>query len=196
MSFSVTGFKTAIGEGSRPNLYRVNVTLPSGVSGVAQSAITNFNFLCRSASLPGSAAGLIEIPMLAGRRLKRVGDRTFTEWTTSVLNDENFVIRSNIEKWQNEIVKVNYELGKIGNRNFTGTPSETIYGMVEIVQLDSSGSDVDNGFYYLHNCWPSDIAAIDLSYDTTDSIEEFTVTWTYDYYTVGESSTKSSDKKG
>ena len=32
---------------------------------------------------------------------------------------------------------------------------------------------------------PSDISDIDLSYDTTDAVEDFTVTWTYDYFENG-----------
>jgi len=181
MSFSITTFKSTLNEGSRPNLYKVSVTAPN--TQVPQANMTNFNFLCRSASLPSSTAGVIDIPMIAGRRLKRIGDRTFAEWTTTVLNDENFYIRSSLEKWQNDIVKVNYNLTTIGNRTFTGG-SDDYYSTVTVSQLDSSGNEVSNGKYTLYNCWPSDIAAIDLSYDTTDTLEEFTVTWTYDYYTV------------
>ena len=54
-----------------------------------------------------------------------------------------------------------------------------------IYQLKEDGSSVPNGSYRLKNCWPSDISAIDLSYDTTDAVEDFTVTWTYDYFENG-----------
>lgn len=180
MSFSVTAFKSAINEGSRPNLYKITVTSPA--TSISQDVLNNFNFLCRSASLPGSTSGLIEIPMIAGRRLKRIGDRTFAEWTSTVLNDESFLIRKALEDWQSSIVTANYNNDFIGNRTFNGTSD--FYSTVLVQQLNSSGNVVENGSYTLVNCWPSDIAAIDLSYDTTDSIEEFTVTWTYDYYTV------------
>lgn len=180
MSFSVTEFKKAINEGSRPNLYRITVTTPA-TNVIAQESLNNYSFLCRSASLPGSSAGVIDIPMIAGRRLKRIGDRTFAEWTTTVLNDDTFLIRAALENWQNAIVNSNYNSTSIGNRTF-GT--NDYYSSVIVQQLDSSGTAVSFGSYTLENCWPSDISAIDLSYDTTDSLEEFTVTWSYDYYTV------------
>jgi hypothetical protein len=128
--------------------------------------------------------------MNGGRRLKMGGDRTFTEWTSTVLNDENFKIRSLMESWQNNIVKTNYEISStLGNRTAStaavGTSPAGLYGTVMIYQLKEDGSSVPNGSYRLKNCWPSDISAIDLSYDTTDAVEDFTVTWTYDYFENG-----------
>lgn len=180
VNFNISSFKEAIGAGSRPNLFRIVVTPPSGY------VLPNFTFLCRSASLPADSMGLIEVPMNAGRRLKIAGDRTFPDFTTTVLNDEGFIIRSNVEKWQNDIVKTNFNLTKIGRRS-VATTSDTnttalTTGSMEVYQLDGTGADVNKGKVKLFNCWPSDISAIDLSYDTTDSIEEFTITWTYDYH--------------
>jgi hypothetical protein len=128
--------------------------------------------------------------MNGGRRLKLGGDRTFSEWTSTVLNDEDFKIRSVMEKWQNDIVKTNFEItSTLGNRSAatagSGTSPAGLYGTVQIYQLKEDGSSVIAGGYRLVNCWPSDISAIDLSYDTTDAVEDFTVTWTYDYFENG-----------
>jgi hypothetical protein len=181
--FSITKFRAAIGTGSRPNLFKVVVTPPRTTG----YDVSGFEYLCRSGSLPSSTLGTIEIPMNAGRRLKMGGDRTFTEWTSTVLNDENYKIRSAIEKWQNDIVKINFDLGVIGNRDAgvggaSGAVPGGLYGSVMIYQLKEDGSSVPNGSYRLVNCWPTDISQIDLSYDTTDAVEDFTVTWTYDYF--------------
>ena len=63
------------------------------------------------------------------------------------------------------------------------TTSYELQGVVVTVQhLDQSGAPVRT--YTLNNCFVSDISAIDLSYDSTDAISEFTVTWVYDYFTV------------
>lgn len=181
-TFTLERFRDAIGAGSRPNLFLVKVTPPEGI------ALTGFEYVCRAASLPASTSGLIEIPMNGGRRLKMAGDRTFPEWTTTVLNDENFLIRSQFEVWQNSLVKTNYNLDVVGNRQVGvgafGSAKGLTNSTVEIYQLDSSGKSVKNAEMKLINCWPSDISTIDLSYDTTDTVEEFTVTWTYDYFTV------------
>ena len=181
-TFTLESFRDAIGAGSRPNLFLVKVTPPTDI------ALTGFEYVCRAASLPSSTLGLIEIPMNGGRRLKMAGDRTFTEWTTTVLNDENFLIRSNFEVWQDKIVKTNYSTTVVGNRvigGSTATSTGLTEGVVQVYQLDSSGSSVKNGEFKLINCWPSDISTIDLSYDTTDTVEEFTITWTYDYWITG-----------
>ena len=34
------------------------------------------------------------------------------------------------------------------------------------------------------DCWPTSIAAIELSYDTVGDMENYAVTWEYDYYTM------------
>jgi len=184
--FSVTNFRAQLGTGSRPNLFKVQVTPPTGF---AAADFTNFEYLCRSGSLPSATLGTIEIPMNGGRRLKMGGDRTFSEWTSTVLNDENFKLRSLMESWQNNIVKTNYERSDLGNRSAATAASATtvagLYGTVMIYQLKEDGSSVPNGSYRLKNCWPSDISQIDLSYDTTDAVEDFTVTWTYDYFENG-----------
>lgn len=186
MSFKISDFRAALGAGSRPNLFKVKITPPQGYD------LTAVEYLCRAVSLPSSTLGTIEIPMNAGHRLKMGGDRTFTEWTSTILNDEDFKTRSELEKWQNDIVKVNFGVSTIGNRNAGGLGQTTVstavkglYGTVEIFQLREDGSSVDAGEYRLINCWPSDISSIDLSYDTTDAVEDFTVTWTYDYFEIG-----------
>jgi hypothetical protein len=186
--FSISAFRTAIGAGSRPNLFKVQVTPPRTTG----YDVASFEYLCRSGSLPSATLGTIEIPMNGGRRLKMGGDRTFAEWTSTVLNDENFKLRSVMESWQNDIVKTNYEITtSLGNRSAAigaltaGQTSGGLYGTVQIFQLREDGSSVAGSSYKLINCWPSDISQIDLSYDTTDAVEDFTVTWTYDYYENG-----------
>ena len=184
--FNISSFRTAIKSGSRPNLFRINVTAPSGLTG---ANITGYTALVRSAALPSATIGTIELPMNGGRRFKLGGDRVFTEWTSTVLNDEHYTIRSSLEAWQNAMVFTNFEKSTLGNRSSVGGGANTaptgLYGTVLIYQLAEDGSAVTNGSYKLVNCWPSDISAIDLSYDTTDAVEDFTVTWTYDYYENG-----------
>ena len=189
--FNISSFRSAIKSGSRPNLFKIQVTAPSGLSG---ANITGYTTLVRSAALPSATIGTIELPMNGGRRFKLGGDRVFSEWTSTILNDENYTLRSSLETWQNSMVFTNYEIDtSLGNRSSAGGASATagtatpsgLYGTILIYQLDETGQSVPNGSYRLVNCWPSDISAIDLSYDTTDAVEDFTVTWTYDYYENG-----------
>lgn len=189
--FNISSFRAALKSGSRPNLFRINVTAPSGLASLGN--VGGYTALVRSAALPSATIGTIELPMNGGRRFKMGGDRVFSEWTSTILNDENYTLRSSLEAWQNQMVFTNYEINtSLGNRSAaggattTGTSTPTgLYGTIQIYQLDETGASVPNGSYTLVNCWPSDISSIDLSYDTTDAVEDFTVTWTYDYYENG-----------
>ena len=190
--FSISKFRAALKSGSRPNLFRINVSPPAGLAeGASKAQLGGYTTFVRSAALPSATIGTIELPMGAGRRLKLGGDRVFSEWTSTVLNDENYLLRSSLEAWQNLMVFTNFEIEDgVGNRSAASDAG--FYGTIEIYQLNELGLSVPNGSYRLVNCWPSDISAIDLSYDTTDAIEDFTVTWTYDYYENNFTSTAGS----
>jgi hypothetical protein len=175
---TLTTLKNAIGAGVRPNLFRV-----SSAGGFASAAVTpttgvspgNFSVLCKSAALPGSTVGVIEIPMAGGRRYKIAGDRTFAEWTTTVINDGTFAVRKSLENYQKLFFATNYEETTVGNRDATRST-------ITVQQLGADGITAIRT-YKLQNCFISDISAIDLSFDSTDAIEEFTVTWVYDFFT-------------
>jgi hypothetical protein len=168
---TLSTIKAAVGVGARPNLFKV-----SFAGGFAQSATSNFSILCKGAALPGSTVGLIEVPMGGGRRLKLAGDRTFAEWTTTVLNDRDFSARTAIENFQKQFVFTDYNAASIGNR------ATQTFATVTVEQLNEV--NVTTRRYTLNNCFVTDISTIELSYDTTDAIEEFTVTWVYDFFTV------------
>lgn len=184
MSFNLSNFREALGGGARANLFKVTV---SGVT--SNTAAELFSVTCKSASLPASTMGLIEVPFNAGRRYKLAGERTFAEWTTTVINTEDYKVRATLEDWQKAIVFTNFNATKVGNRDLyaaDGTVNNTALGLLRtpsilVEQLDDNGDPVVK--FKLHHCWPSDISTIDLSYDNTDAIEEFSVTWTYDYFT-------------
>jgi hypothetical protein len=169
---SINNIKNAVGLGVRPNLFRV-----SFAGGLTASTTSDLSFLVKAAALPGSTVGLIEVPHVAGRRLKIAGDRTFADWTTTVINDSGFVVRRQLEEYQKRFVTTDYSTTVIGDRNSAG-----VLATATVEQLDGSGRVLRA--YKMQNCFVTDISTIDLSYDTTDAIEEFTVTWAFDYYTV------------
>jgi hypothetical protein len=169
---TISDLKAGIGVGARSNLFRV--TLPTFQGLPAQD---KFTYLCKGAQLPGSTLGLIDVPFMAGRRYKLAGDRTFTEWTTTILNDQNFVVREALEELQKFYGVTNYELNISKER--TGS-SITEFSTIEVEQYDLAGNVTYK--YTLFNAWPSEISTIDLAYDSVDTIEEFTCTWSYDYF--------------
>ena len=121
-------------------------------------------FLVKAAALPSSTVAPIEIPF-RGRILKIAGDRTFETWTITVLNDTDFVIRSAFEKWMNVINKLD---------DGTGLQAPDSYQKDAMVhQLDRDGGILRS--YKFWDIWPSQLSTIDLNYETTDTLEEFTV---------------------
>jgi hypothetical protein len=179
---TISELKEGIGIGARSNLFRVTIPNFTGVD-----AADRFTYLCKGAQLPGSTLGLIDVPFIAGRRYKLAGDRTFAEWTTTVLNDQNFVVRKGLEDLQKFYGVVNYNspIAKV----FTGSDI-TDFSDIVVEQYDLTGRVVYS--YKLVNAWPSEISTIDLSYDSVDTIEEFTCTWSYDYFVLDASTDTSS----
>ena len=169
---TIQNLKDVLNTGARSNLFRVTL------SGLSTDLNENFTYLCKAAQLPGSTVGIIEVPFAAGRRFKAAGDRTFADWTTTVINDSNHRIREALENLQKEYGTTDYN--SITSKTRTGGDA-TEFSSVLVEQLNQAGNVVYS--YTLVNCWPSDISTIDLSYDSTDTLEEFTVTWSYDYFT-------------
>lgn len=175
----ISDLKTKIGVGARSNLFKVTISsgTSAGTGNFDSNQVTPFSYLCKGAQLPGSTLGLIEVPFQAGRRFKLAGDRTFTDWTTTIVNDSGQKIRKAIEELQVKYGVTNYE--STSSKTLTGD-DDTDFSTLTVVQYDLAGNETYK--YQLFNCWPSDISTIDLSYDSTDTLEEFTVTWTYDYF--------------
>ena len=96
-----------IGGGARPNLFEVELTtLPGGISWDAEV----FRYLCKAAALPASNIAQIDVPF-RGRIFKVAGDRTFDVWQITVINDEDFRLRTAFEEWMNQISKLDNNVG-------------------------------------------------------------------------------------
>ena len=160
----ITDFKSKLtGGGARPNLFEVVLSFPAAAA-TDSTTLDKARFMVKAAALPASNVAPIDVPF-RGRILKIAGDRTFDTWTITVLNDTDFSIRSAFEKWMNTINKVS---------DNTGTTNPADYQAdAYVYQLDRSGETLRA--YHFYDIFPTNIAAIDLNYDTTDTIEEFTV---------------------
>ena len=172
---NISDFKSKlIGGGARPNLFEVELTtLPDGVTGWDADS---FQFLCKAAALPAQNIASIDVPF-RGRIFKVAGDRTIDPWTVTVINYEDFRIRSAFENWTQQIADLSTNLG--------ATDPSAYMTNAKVFQLgrgsskasqDSSGdSNVVLKEYEFVDIFPTSVSAIDLSYDTGDTIEEFTV---------------------
>jgi hypothetical protein len=160
----ISDFKSRLsGGGARPNLFEVELAFPDAVA-IANDVLNKARFLVKAAALPASTIAPVDIPF-RGRILKVAGDRTFETWTVTVINDTDFAIRSAFEKWMNAINKLDDASGI--------TNPEQYQKDAMVHQLDRDGSVLRS--YKFWDIYPTNISTIDLSYETTDTIEEFTV---------------------
>ena len=173
---NISQFKSKlIGGGARPNLFEVELTtLPPNV--VSNWDADIFQFMCKAASLPAQNIANIDIPF-RGRIFKVAGDRTIDTWTVTVINDEDFRFRTAFENWTQQIANLDDNMG-------TTDPSAymvdaKVYqlgrGSEKSSQNNSGTENVVLKEYEFQNIFPTNVSAIDLSYDTGDTIEEFTV---------------------
>ena len=161
---TITDFKSKMaGGGARPNLFEVELVFPDPIA-IENDVKEKSRFLVKAAQLPASNITPIEVTF-RGRILKIAGDRTFDTWTVTIINDVDFAIRSAMEKWMNFINKM---------EDATGAQDPAAYQPDAYVhQLDRDGSTLRS--YKFHDVFPTNISAVDLSYETVDSVEEFTV---------------------
>ena len=161
---TISDFKSRLsGGGARPNLFEVELAFPDAVA-INNDVLQKARFLVKAAALPASTIAPIDVPF-RGRILKIAGDRTFETWTITVINDTDFAIRSAFEKWMNTINKMSDATGVVD--------PEAYQKDATVKQLDRDGSVLRS--YKFWDIFPTNISTIDLSYETTDTLEEFTV---------------------
>ena len=174
MAFNVAEFRAnMVGDGARPNLFQVSLTFPNLVNG-AVVAGQKTTFMAKAAQLPGSTIGSVTVPYF-GRELKFAGNRTFADWTITIINDEDFLIRNAIEEWMNAI---NSHAGNVRDRSATNPSNYSVDA--EVIQYGKAGNELKR--YKFVGLWPQDVSAIDLAWDSNDTIEEFAVTFGYQYW--------------
>ena len=181
---SISDFKSAlIGGGARPNLFQVELTtLPDAVSGWDADI---FQFLCKGASLPAQNIANIDVPF-RGRIFKVAGDRTIDTWTVTVINDEDFRIRNAFENWTQQIADLDTNIGATDpNAYMTNAKVFQLGRGSSKSSKDSSGAEnVVLKEYEFIDIFPTTVGAIDLSYDTGDTIEEFDVEFQVQSYNI------------
>ena len=167
---NINDFKAKLaGGGARANQFKVTMPFP----GYAQvgGEIEELAFLCRATQLPDMTIGVVNVPF-RGRQIKVAGDRTFADWSITVLNDTNFKLRNAFERWQNGINNMT------DNEGLSNPVDYQVDAFVD--QLDRNGNTLKS--YTLRGAFPVDIAAIDLNFATNDEVETFGVTFQYQYF--------------
>jgi len=157
------------GGGARPSHFKVILTFPDFVSGT--DAAVAGEFMVKATALPASIITPIEVPY-RGRVTKVAGERQFSNWNVTVLNDNNFLIRNAMERWSK---------GILDHSSTTGLLASSTYQTDMLVQqLDRN--DLVLKEYKFFNCFPQNISEIALDFGATTQIEEFQVEFSVDYW--------------
>jgi hypothetical protein len=185
---TISDFKSAlIGGGARPNLFEVELTtLPGGIDWDAEI----FRFMCKSANLPAQNVASIDVPF-RGRIFKVAGDRTIDTWSITIINDEDFRLRKSFEAWSELIAKLDNNLGATdpGAYMVNAKVFQLGRGSVPSSKDNTGDSNAVLAEYEFVDIFPTSVSAIDLSYDSSDTIEEFTVEFAVQSFNIVASGT-------
>ena len=169
--FNVNTFTSKLaGGGARTNLMWVKMTNNT------YTGFENWTYLCKASNIPGSTITPIEVPYF-GRNVKVAGEsREFAPLTTTVVNDEGRTIYQGMVAWMSDL-----------NQPMTNKSKTNLFSSragytadIELIMYKKDGQ-IDQNWNFV-NCWPSNMSAIDLNWDSVNTIQEFTIDWQYDYY--------------
>ena len=159
-----------IGGGARANQYRVTITPPVGIA--IGLDVRRTSFLVTASNLPAQTLAEIAIPF-RGRQIYIAGDRSFDDaWTTTFMNDTDFMVRNAIERWSNGINDLAEGTGVIAPADYQTD--------LTVEHLDRDDTVLKS--YIFRSAWPTSVGTIDLTNDAQDAIETFEVTWRYQHF--------------
>ena len=180
---TISEFKSRLlGGGARPNLFEVELTtLPTSVALPWQAE--RFGFLCKEAQMPSQTIANIDVPF-RGRIFKVAGDRTIENWTITVINDEDFLFRNAFEEWTQQIANLDDNMGSTNPSSYMVNAKVYQLGRGSQVASQNNGGDSNVVLkeYEFIDIFPVSVGSIDLSYDSSDTIEEYTVEFAVQSY--------------
>ena len=153
MAFNVNEIRSQLTlGGARNSLFQVQFQNPANGAGDLKVP-----FMVRTAQIPSSDLGIIEVPYF-GRKIKLAGDRTFADWTVTVINDEDFLIRNAMEEWSNQINSMQ------GNLRGFGAASPLLYkSTAEVTEFSKTGAPIRT--YKFNGIFPTEISPIEMSWE-------------------------------
>jgi hypothetical protein len=163
-------FRQYVGDGARPYLFEIDIPTIS-IAGVDDTR--TITCLARTANLPRYT--IEDVPFEFQKSTFHMGGRAkFDTWQVTFMADVYHKLRNRLLAWQSVIFDPSRQVGY--------SPSSYKRDDVTIKQLDRIGSVVTA--YTFMGLFPSEVGEIQMDQGNT-AIEEFNVTFTYDYYVMG-----------
>ena len=174
--------KSLNGGGARPNLFEVDIPENGLFKYVGSDSQLDSRVLVKAAQLPASNVASIDVPF-RGRIMKVAGDRTFDTWTVTVINDVDFNLRTTFQNWMQKIAQYADGSGEANPTDYKSTAVVKQLSRLASAEGTTAKAGLESVYEYtFFGIFPTNISAIDLSYDTADTIEEFTVEFQVDYW--------------
>ena len=174
MAFNITEFQGQLtGGGARPNLFQVTIDNP-----VDRGAFIKTSFMVQAAQIPEATLGQATVNYF-GRQVKLAGNRTFPDWTVTIMNDEDFLVRDGMERWSNAINGLESNL-----RSAALATTAQYKTSATVTQFGKQGNPIRT--YNFVGIFPITVGSIALDWGTNDAVETFDVTFAYDYWQAGE----------
>ena len=179
MAFTIDKFRTTAlsAGGARANLFEVVIS-DIDANLMTAIAVKEFSFACKASAIPAMAVGVVEVPYF-GRVVKVPGNKTFDNWSVTIINDEGFLVRNGFEKW---VASMGTHIGNVQSSASSALESG-LYGSAEVTHFGKTGATDILAVYNFVNIFPVSVSEITLGWDANDAIEEFTVEFAYDYWT-------------
>ena len=155
---------------AKTNMYKL-VFEPAGSFQGAAELSNLMGIRAKGSQLPTSDMGVLEIPY-KGRKVKMPAERSFAEWTVTIMETEAMEVRRALERWMSQIDAedlIKRDTGAICN--------------IE-VHLLRGDNTTDAIVYKLFGAFPSSLASVDLSFDEQTAPLEYSVTFQYGYHKV------------
>ena len=179
MAFTIDKFRTTAlsAGGARANLFEVVIS-DIDANLMTAIAVKEFSFACKASAIPAMAVGVVEVPYF-GRVVKVPGNKTFDNWSVTVINDEGFIVRNGFEKW---VASMGTHIGNVQSAA-SSKLTTGLYGTATVQHYGKTGEGSKIASYSFVNIFPVSVSEITLGWDANDAIEEYTVEFAYDYWT-------------
>ena len=180
MAFTIDKFRTTAlsAGGARANLFDVTIAGGGATAHLLTTGVAEFSFVCKAANIPAMAVGVVEVPYF-GRVVKVPGNKTFDNWSVTVINDEGFLVRNGFEKW---VASMGTHIGNVQSAA-SSKLTTGLYGTATVQHYGKTGEGSKIASYSFVNIFPVSVSEIALGWDANDAIEEYTVEFAYDYWT-------------
>lgn len=165
----------------RATLFRVFFSIPDTNiflknNFIKRDKITDIYIYCKNASLP-SMTIQESLIYYYGRLYSEASDRVYDPLDITFYNSQDFAIRNFIELWIEHINKSQE------NQQIDGDSKNNNYNYftdIQIDQLDRRNNVIKS--YFFRDCYPISCSMIPLDYTQQNAIEEFTVSFRYQWF--------------